>query len=866
MFRKALGLVLLWSWFSAGSQPINNPTRIGETVVDQYILEKRPQKLRIKVADRNDFLIWKESERKHWILTELGNNIFEVSNFRKSIKDEISNSKGILFVDRANRKAEPEGVYGDFDPTLNAVPYVHSRYPEIDGSTVAVSIKEKPFDTSDIDLRGRIDLSGPFDEVSTQHATFMATIAAGGGNTAFNTKGGGWKSKLHTADFDRLLPDPAGSFIQKSISVQNHSYGVGLENYYGLEASEYDLLIYQNPTLLHVFSSGNKGSATPTDGQYKGLSGFANLTGQFKNSKNSIAVGSVNRMGILSPISSRGPTQDGRVKPELVAFGDAGSSESAAVISGIALLIQDAYNKKFGKLPSAALVKAALINGATDIGRPNVDFDSGYGIANAGKAVETILENRFFESTLTQGAEEPFSIIVDEHTRQLKVTLAWTDPPADPFSIKTLIHDLDLTVEKADKSETWLPWILNDTPESQFLISEATRGIDRKNNVEQITIDFPSAGEYFIKVAGHYITNSNQEFHVVYETFKRPEFIWPLGGVTLSAGKPVTIRWNWQGPDETGELYFRKTQQVNWTRISAIERLSIGYFNWNLPDNADSIQFKLTYNAETILSDDLNVATELKIQVGYDCEEDILIFWNKEKEATGYEVLNLGEQYLQPILTTSDTFAILNRSQLTTNYFSVRAVFLANRSTLVNTLNIKLQGIGCYIKSFFAQKYITDKEASFILDLGTSYGLKEIILERQENDSFKFLERLNQPFGTRFAFTDAKPIKGGNQYRIRLVRNNEEQVFSEPVSVISTSELKLFIFPNPVHAGESLNILFDTEEEVEIEVLDIFGKRLTRYSDVGSVKELSTAHLPKGLYFLKVSSGERQDVLPLIVK
>ena len=84
MFRKALGLVLLWSWFSAGSQPINNPTRIGETVVDQYILEKRPQKLRIKVADRNDFLIWKESERKHWILTELGNNIFEVSNFRKS--------------------------------------------------------------------------------------------------------------------------------------------------------------------------------------------------------------------------------------------------------------------------------------------------------------------------------------------------------------------------------------------------------------------------------------------------------------------------------------------------------------------------------------------------------------------------------------------------------------------------------------------------------------------------------------------------------------------------------------------------------------------------------------------------------------
>ena len=183
MFKKALGLILLCSWFSAGSQTRNSSIRIGETVVDQSILERKPRKIYIKVADRNDFLSWKESERSHWILTELGNNIYQVSNFRKSIKDELSNAKGILFADQADRKTEPESVYGDFDPTLNGVPYVHNRYPEIDGSTVAVSIKEKPFNISDIDLKGRIDLTGPFDEAPTQHATFMATIAAGAGNT-----------------------------------------------------------------------------------------------------------------------------------------------------------------------------------------------------------------------------------------------------------------------------------------------------------------------------------------------------------------------------------------------------------------------------------------------------------------------------------------------------------------------------------------------------------------------------------------------------------------------------------------------------------------------------------------------------------
>ncbi|QKG51544.1 S8 family serine peptidase [Hymenobacter sp. BRD67] len=136
------------------------------------------------------------------------------------------------------------------------------------------------------------------------------------------------------------------------MSVQNHSYGTGIENYYGLEALGYDQQTRQLPTLLHVFSSGNSGTDASADGLYKGLVAVANLTGQFKMSKNSLAVGATDALGQVAALSSRGPAYDGRIKPELVAYGDAGSSDASALGSGAALLVQQAYrDSQGGTLP-----------------------------------------------------------------------------------------------------------------------------------------------------------------------------------------------------------------------------------------------------------------------------------------------------------------------------------------------------------------------------------------------------------------------------------------------------------------------------------------------------------------------------------
>src|SRR5690606_23945830 len=105
-------------------------------------------------------------------------------------------------------------------------------------------------------------------------------------------------------------------------------------------------------------------------------------------------------------LSSRGPAYDGRIKPELVAFGIDGSSGSAAVVSGIALMLQQAYkNLHHDSLPSSALVKAILINSADDTGPPHPDFISGYGNANAHKALQTISNGYLLQGAVTENEE-----------------------------------------------------------------------------------------------------------------------------------------------------------------------------------------------------------------------------------------------------------------------------------------------------------------------------------------------------------------------------------------------------------------------------------------------------------------------------
>src|SRR5690606_36356033 len=115
---------------------------------------------------------------------------------------------------------------------------------------------------------------------------------------------------VSSSDFANLMPDPDDYFDEVNAWTQNHSYGTVVENQYGVMAEAYDENAVRLPLLLHVFSAGNSGTETPTNGPYAGIAGVANLTGNFKMAKNLLTVGAVDTLGNPQSFSSRGPAFD----------------------------------------------------------------------------------------------------------------------------------------------------------------------------------------------------------------------------------------------------------------------------------------------------------------------------------------------------------------------------------------------------------------------------------------------------------------------------------------------------------------------------------------------------------------------------
>lgn len=109
-------------------------------------------------------------------------------------------------------------------------------------------------------------------------------------------------------------------FMCRTIAI-----GWALKTTYGNEAFVYDQQVSTNPNLSHVFSAGNSGKLEPPSGTYLNMK-FANLSGNFKQAKNVLEVNAVDSTLTVNALNSRGVAFDGRLKRELTAFGQDGTS------------------------------------------------------------------------------------------------------------------------------------------------------------------------------------------------------------------------------------------------------------------------------------------------------------------------------------------------------------------------------------------------------------------------------------------------------------------------------------------------------------------------------------------------------------
>ena len=772
----------------------------------------------------------------------------------------------VLFAEDGTRIPKEELLINDLDLSTNKINVLHRQFPQWNGDGLTVSIKENRPDTTDIDITGRYLTSSLSSSIYSSHASNMATMIAGGGNSWHLGKGAAWASIITSSDFANLLPDPTPVLQQLNITVQNHSYGVGIENFYGADAAVYDASLIGNPFLINIFSAGNSGISASPSGPYAGVSGFANLTGSFKMAKNIITVGATDSFENVALQSSKGPAYDGRVKPELVAFGIDGSSGAAALVSGVSLILQHEYKQLNGSLPANALIKAVLLNSADDRGNKEVDYSYGFGSLNALMAGRTIMENRYMEGAVSNGGVQNFSLSIPAGINKIKITLVWNDPPAVVNAAGALVNDLDLELLHTSTNETWKPWVLNNSPFIDSLKKLASRERDSINNVEQITMDNPVAGNYQVSVKGHAVSSVSQNFSIAYQFDSTDIFEWhfPTVADPVFSSSVNTLRWKSSYPSLTGKLDYSVDNGATWQLINPALDLTAGYYKWNTPPGIGPSLLKMTIGTRQIISDTFIISSITQTGIGFNCPDSFLYHWNKLPGVNEYRLYSLGSRYMEPVLLTTDSFRVLQKNDYPSLYYAVAPIISGKEGVKSYTINYTIQGVDCYIRSFLAT--LVNNTAELSLLLGSLYNIDQIVLEKFDGSSFKPIHQLTNNNNLSVNFSDNNLTKGLNIYRIKLDLAGGATTYSLEENVFYFGGVGYIVFPNPAAQYNEINIAQQNVDEAFMQVYNVAGMKVFEKELDDRINKIPAGILRRGFYFIRiVNKGKQEETLKLVV-
>lgn len=811
----------------------------------------------VVVSDTEAFQAWAKKQQIRLIAVYQPANIIVLQASQQEFTQKILPRPDVLFIDRSENTPHEELPVPGHNLFVNKINAAFAAFPHLNGQGITVSIKENRFDTADVDFKNRAFNAPDAAQEITTHANIIATLIGGAGNSDLQGRGVARGASLVSNGFNNLLPDDA-DYTARHVTVQNHSYGIDIENYYGAGAMAYDNSVATYPGLLHVFSAGNDGAATSVTGAYAAIPGFANLTGNFKMAKNVLTVGLVDSFGQVFSYSSRGPSYDGRIKPDMVAFGSSGTSEAAALVSGAAALVQEAYLERTGTPASAALVRAVLLNSADDIPPAGPDYTSGFGSLNLKKALQIIEDQNIEQASVNAGATRTFLLDVPPGNRYLKVMLAWDDPPAKPNAAKALLNDLDLKVTAPDGS-VWLPRVPNAFPNADSLSLPAVRRRDTLNNCEQVVLDLPLPGQYTIQVTGSKLATAAQGFSLVYASEVADHFQWyfPGEGTAAIAASEALLGWESTFTDMSGRLEYRSTGSADWSVVDSSIDLQKGWFRWFVPDTFSAAQLRICVAGQCFESDTFLIARPLRMKLGFNCPDSVFLYWNSAGPDASYLLSGLGAQYLEPLAILADTFTILQKAQFQQRRFSVTPVGQGGVEGQGSPApDINTQGVGCYFSSFLAE-LTADIQTRLRLNIGTTYGIRELTFEKMENGQFAGLNTWNPVETEQFEYTDAFPVKGINRYRARIELDNGPVLFSDTLEVYVLENGMVSVFPNPVAPNNLLRIVSALDSESVFTLCDVWGKTMLEQTISNDLTEIALPGLPYGVYFWSITDAGR---------
>ena len=446
------------------------------------------------------------------------------------------------------------------------------------------------------DITGVICSNNPRDDWKdlNGHGTHVAGSVCGTGQRESNKAGMAPDASLYficcgAAGTGIYTPDESdveGAY-DAGARIMSNSWGDSNDGSYNTDSLRWDGYALKYPDMLFVFAAGNANRKIDTANNAtishtasaknlltvgasenyrpdysKTYGDLFSAEGVFKNDK--VASPAYNNQQGMAYFSSRGPTKDGRAKPDICAPGTVvsstesifdqtndgtrksyyvymnGTSMATPLTSGACADILQYLHEQGIEAPSSAMVKAVLINGARTMGTGQYkdvveipDYTpngvNGFGHVDLKESLDPVMGDLFaLEGTITNTGDSVTFTFNKVYYGNLDATLCWTDSLGSLSASKNLVNDLDLIVTSSDGT---------------YYAGGATNHVDSINNVEKFRTDAFHSGEINITVKGENIMNGPQTFAIavsgVDELIPEPTFALAALLIALFLGRKM---------------------------------------------------------------------------------------------------------------------------------------------------------------------------------------------------------------------------------------------------------------------------------------------------------------------------------------